>query len=105
MGGKVELKALQKGLDHELTLVDPEIIARKIPTELEEFTNDNDKNADLSTVLFRDKKCYLKIHEAKRKTTKNPSLSLEDAMSATNTIIPVCESLKQFLENDYELPI
>ena len=78
MGGKVELKALQKGLDHKLTLVDPEIIAQKTTTELEEFTKDNGKNADLSNVLFRDKKRYLKIHGAKRKITKNPSLSLEE---------------------------
>ena len=104
MGGKVKLKALQKGLDHELTLVNKGIIAQKITTELEELMKDNGKNADLSTVLFRDKKRYLKIHKAKRKITKNPSFSLKDAMNATNTIIAVCEGLKQFLANNYALP-
>mgnify|MGYP000432602880 CR=1 FL=1 len=98
----MELKALKKGDGHE-PLVDAEINARKITSELEEFIAEYGENAELSTVPYKDKKYYLKVHESKRKITKNQNLSLEDALKETNSLIPFSESLKQFLESQFAL--
>ncbi len=98
MGGKVELRALKKGEGHE-PLVDAEITARNIPTDLREFIEEYGENVELNTVPYKDKKQYLKIHEAYRSVQKNPNLSVNDALESTNAIEPQSDELKQFLED------
>ena len=45
----MKLTALKKGEGHE-PLVDEEMLARKIPTEMEKFIEEYGENADLGTV-------------------------------------------------------
>ena len=98
MGGKVELRDLKKGEGHE-PLINDELIARKIPSDLDEFVTEYGENADLANVLFKEKKQFLKTHEANGKVLKNKMLTLEVALKKTNAIVPVSASLIQFLEN------
>ena len=96
MGGKVKLVALKKGEGHE-PLVDEEMLARKIPTEMEEFVKDYGEDADLGTVPFLEKKGFLKLHEAKREAVKNQRMTLEDHRKKTNAIVPESDGLMAFL--------
>ena len=98
MGGKVELRALKKGDGHE-NLVNDELLARKIPSDLDDFVREYGENASLATVPFKEKKAFLKLHEAEAMEKKNKSITLEDALAKSNALVSVSESLMKFLED------
>lgn len=100
LGGKIEFKTLTKTGGHE-PVIDVNIIARKLTTEMEEFTEQYGKNAELNTIL--EKKVFLKLHEVKRIISKNPNLSLVDAKKQTTSSNPVYDRSLQFLENQHEV--
>ena len=103
MGGKVFLRILTKGNKLE-DVIDKEMIARNIPTEMEEFVrvygNGNDR---LKEVPIGGKKKLLKLDEAQRETKKNVKLNLEEALKKTNSIKPLSEAMEAVLERQQEI--
>ena len=88
MGGRVFLRILSKANGLEDT-IDQEMIARNIPSDMEELVEKHGKGNDrLKEVSIMDKKKLLKLDEARRVMKKNPMLSEEEAMKKTNSIKP-----------------
>ena len=84
MGGRVFLRIVTKSNNLEREL-DCELIARKIPTEMDEFVEKfGSGNGVLKGVPINEKKKFLKLHEAHGAVKENSQLTLENALKATN---------------------
>ena len=103
MGGKVFLRILTKknGLEPQ---IDAEMIARMIPTKMNDFVNEfGAGNERLEEVPIKDKKRLLRRHEAWIAIEKNVKLSLEEAVNKTNAIVPISNEMKQILRRQQEI--
>ena len=79
MGGRVLIRILTRtnNLEREL---DCEMIARKIPTDMKEFTEEYGLgNAVLKEMSILDKRKMLKLHEAQLLAKENANMTLEEA--------------------------
>ena len=92
MGGKVELIDLKKGSGHE-SLVDAEIIARGIVAGMDKFIAEYGEDASQMEVPYKDKKRFLKKHEAKNKVLENKHVTLKEAEAMTRAVKPISAEL------------
>ena len=84
--------------------IDAEMIARKIPTEMNDFIKEFGAGEDfLEEVPIKDKKRLLRRHEAWIAIEKNDKLSLEEATNKTNAIEPVSNEMKLILRRQQEI--
>ena len=95
MDGKIDLKALAKYRGDE-PIVDDEIIARGIPTRLEEWTKEFGEVEDdvkvkriLAEMKFAAKKDLLRSHETRKIMLLNNFSNFNDTKKATTAIEPV----------------
>ena len=73
-------------------------MARKIPTDDEDFLKQHGEHAILSELPINTKKKCLKLHETHRRTKKNTSLTEDEAVKMTNSLEPLCEEMVVVLE-------
>ena len=103
MGGRLLFTFLTKANGVRLHLpiedaIDKEIIARKIPTDDEDFLKQHGEDAVLSEIAINIKKRYLKVHEARRRMEKNTSLNEDEAVKKTDSMEPFCDEMLALLE-------
>lgn len=99
MGGKILLSALKKGEGHE-PLVNAELFARKITTELKEFTEEYGPmttDEELKLVQYKEKKRMLRIDETDKNLEDNRLVTFDEMYQKTNAIVPVCDGLQEWL--------
>ena len=104
MGGRVLFSFLSKANGVRLHLpiedaIDKEIMARKIPTDNEDFLKQHGEDAVLTEIPINAKKKYLKLHEARLRMKKNTSLNEEEAVKKTDSLEPFCEEMVAVLES------
>ena len=98
--GQVIMQQLSKksGLEH---LVDDELRARKIHTNMNEFISKYGEDADLSLIGITEKKHYIKLDKARRMVMENQHTTVEDAMKKATKIKPISASLREFMLKEY----
>ena len=96
MGGIALLCILTKthGFGNQINF---EIIPWKIPMEDEEFTKEYREDADLNEIPIRNKKTYLKFHEAQQLVQNYQIMTYGDATKKTNSIRPFSDEMKKNL--------
>ena len=100
--GQVLLKDLSKkaGREH---LIDAELKARQITTQMKDFVTEYGENADLATISINDKKKYIKLDEARRMVHENEMLTVEDALKKATKIKPISTLLLEFLAEQHRI--
>ena len=101
MGGTVLLRILTKtnGFENQINC---EMIARKIPAG-DDFIKQFGEDAVLEEIAIKDKKKYIKLHEAQQSMKKNQHLTLEEVMKKTNSIQPFSNEMKEILLRQNEI--
>ena len=95
MGGKVALKLLTSGGGSKKH-IEAELLARKIPTEQDDFIEKHGENADLKEVNFSAMKRAIRLHEAEQEWKKNKFTTLDEAYAKCSSIVPysaLCKSV------------
>ena len=95
MLGKIALSKLTKakGLEH---LIDAEFRARNIFT-MRKFVEEFGEEASLDEITIKDKKKWIKKHEAKIISEDNTQLTLEEAEKDASDIKPLSKELKDYM--------
>ena len=93
--GKIALSKLTKakGLEH---LIDAEFRARNIFT-MRKFVEEFGEEASLDEITIKDKKKWIKRHEAKIISENNTLLTLEEAEKDASDIKPLSKELKDYM--------
>ena len=71
-------------------------MARKIPTEQDDFIEKHGENADLKEVNFSAMKRAIRLHEAEQEWKKNKFTTLDEAYTKCSSIVPysaLCKSV------------
>ena len=79
------------------------MISKKIPAENDDFIKEFGEDAVLEEISIRDKKKYLKLHEAQQSMKKNKHLTLEEAMKKTNSIQSFSNEMEEILLRQNEI--
>ena len=79
--------------------VKAELLARKIPTESDEFIEKHGENADLNEVNFSDMKRAIRRHEAQQDWKSNKFTTFEAAYAKCNAIVPYSDLCREVLAN------
>ena len=82
-------------------MIDAELEARQITTQMKDFVQEYDENTDLATISINDKKKYIKLNEARRMVHENEMLTVEDALKKATKIKPVSTLLLDFLAEQH----
>ncbi len=83
-------------------MVDAELEARHITTQMKDFITEYGENADLATISINEKKKYIKLDEARKMVHENEMLTVEDALKKATKIKPVSTLLLQFLAEQHQ---